>query len=174
VPEENARRREQRDRVPYVQWIREGWITATPGDVVDYDRIRADVNELRERFNIREIAADRWNATQIITQLAGDGATIFPFGQGYSSMSAPAKELEKLIIGQQISFGRNPVMRWMASNVSTETDSAGNIKPSKKKSTERIDGIVAAVMGIGRAMVAAPEKPTASIYETREMQWLEW
>ena len=113
VPEESARQREKRDRVPYSQWIREGWIKATPGDSVDYDIIRADINELRERYDIREIAADRWNATQIIGQLDGDGFTIFAHGQGFRDMSAPAKEFERAIIAQQIATGKNPVMRWM-------------------------------------------------------------
>ena len=157
--------REKRDRVPYTQWIREGWIKATPGDSVDYDIIRADLNELRERYDIREVAADRWNATQIIGQLDGDGFTIFAHGQGFRDMSAPAKELERAIIAQQVATGRNPVMRWMVSNCSTEEDAAGNIKPSKRKSTERIDGLVALVMGMGRVTVQAGEY--TSIYETR-------
>ena len=151
VPEANAQKREQRDRVPYLQWIREGWITATPGSAIDYDRIRADINDLRERFNIQEIAADRWNGTQLMQQLDGDGFTIFAHGQGFRDMSAPAKELERAITAGKISAGGNPVLRWMISNVSIEQDAAGNIKPSKKKSTERIDGVVGLTMAIGRA-----------------------
>jgi phage terminase large subunit-like protein len=165
VPAENARKRQRRDRVPYLQWIEDGWITATPGDVVDYDCIRADINELGTRYQIEEIAADRWNAYQLITQLDGDGFTIFPFGQGYASMSGPAKELEKVIIGGQLSHGGNPVLRWMASNVTVEQDAAGNIKPNKKKSSERIDGIVALCMGLGRASV----HDGGSIYDTEEL-----
>ncbi len=172
VPEERARQREKRDRVPYLQWIREGWIKATPGDSVDYDIIRADINELATRYDIREIAADRWNATQIIGQLDGDGFTIFAHGQGFRDMSAPAKELERAIIAQQIATGKNPVMRWMVSNCSTEEDAAGNIKPSKRKSTERIDGLVALVMGMGRVTATAGEY--TSIYETRGVLSIEY
>ena len=164
VPEENARQREKRDRVPYLQWIRQGWITATPGNSIDYDRIRVDINELRERCDIKEIAADRWNATQLIHQLDEDGHMIFAFGQGYKDMSPAAKELERAIMASEISFGRNPVMRWMGGNVAIETDAAGNIKPSKKKSTERIDGIVAVTMGVGRASLG---EDSGSVYETR-------
>ena len=163
VPEENARQRERRDRVPYQQWIKEGFVSATPGDVIDYDAIRRDINALKKLYNINEIAADRWNATQIITQLDGDGLVIFPFGQGYKDMTAPAKELEKLVVSGKLRCGKNPVMRWMASNASIEQDAAGNIKPSKSKSSERIDGIVALVMGLSRAMM----RPNESIYETR-------
>ena len=168
VPESNARKRAKRDRVPYTQWIKDGWITATPGDVIDYDVIRRDINELKKQYDIREIPSDRWNATQLIGQLEGDGFTVFAFGQGYKDMTAPTKELEKLIIGGKIRFGRNPVLRWMASNVFAEQDAAGNLKPSKKKSSERIDGVVATIMGLGRAM--AMPVATASIYDRPEKE----
>ena len=148
--------------------MREGWITATPGNVIDYDRIRADVLALAERFHIREIAADRWNATQIITQLSGDGLTIFPFGQGYKDMTAPSKELEKLITSGKLAARRNPVLQWMISNVACETDAAGNVKPSKAKSTERIDGVVALVMAIGRAMLRSDG--LTSCYESQGLR----
>jgi phage terminase large subunit-like protein len=156
-PAEGAAHRTRRDRVPYEQWIKDGWIKATEGNVTDYDVIREDIRQLSEQFSIREIAVDRWNATQITTQLGGDGFEMVPFGQGFGSMSAPSKELEKIIIGKRLRHGNNPVLNWMASNVTIEQDAAGNIKPSKKKSTEKIDGIVALVMALGRAISTAPE-----------------
>lgn len=155
IPSENARRRSHHDRVDYLKWEKQGFVTLTEGDVVDYDVVRRDINKLNEQYNIQEIAIDRWNAAQITTQLMGDGFTVFPFGQGYASMSPAAKEFEKLVFGEQIQHGGNPVLRWMAANVAIEQDAAGNIKPSKKKSTERIDGIVAAVMAVGRATANA-------------------
>jgi phage terminase large subunit-like protein len=161
IPESNARKREHRDRVPYITWARQGFLKMTSGDVVDYDVVRADINELAKTFNIRRIARDRWNASQITNQLMGDGLEMVDCGQGFASMSDPSKELEKLIIGCQLRHGSNPVLRWMASNTAAETDAAGNIKPSKKKSTERIDGIVAAVMAIG---CADPGDGGSSIY----------
>ena len=164
VPEEGARRRERRDRVPYVQWIREGHIDATPGEVIDYDRIRRRVNELGERYAIREIAIDRWNATQLATQLEGDGFEVVAFGQGYASMNWPTKKLEELVLGGRLAHGSNPVLRWMASNVSIEADAADNWKPSKKRSIERIDGIVALVMALGGATTGPDAGP--SVYET--------
>jgi phage terminase large subunit-like protein len=164
IPEDNMRRRVDRDRVPYDQWVRDGWITATPGNVIDYDRIRADVSELGKQFNIKELAIDRWNATQITTQLDGDGFTVVPFGQGFASMSAPTKELEKLLVGRELNHGDNPVLRWMASNVAVKEDAAGNLKPAKDKSSEKIDGIVALVMGLGRAAV---RNDSSSVYEDR-------
>lgn len=151
VPRENAALREHRDRVPYTQWIRDGFIKATEGDVVDYDVIRTDINALAKQFNLKKLAIDRWNATQLAVQLGGDGITVELFGQGFASMNAPAKLLENLVTAGRLAHGGNPVLRWMASNVIVETDAAGNIKPSKKKSRERIDGMVALVMGLGAA-----------------------
>lgn len=157
VPEEGVRKRSDRDRVPYDQWIKAGHIIATPGAVIDYDFIRAKIHELAEQYQIKEIAIDRWNAAQLSTQLTGDGFEMVGFGQGFASMSSPTKELEKLILAGGLNHGNNPVLRWMASNVATEQDAAGNLKPSKKKSTERIDGIVGAIMAIGRMGMDAGE-----------------
>lgn len=150
IPEEGIERRVRRDRVPYDVWVRDGLMETTPGAVIDYEFIRAKIGTLADEFHIKEIAIDRWNATQLSTQLTGDGFEVVGFGQGFASMAGPTKELERLIIGKEIAHGGNPVMRWMASNVSVEGDAAGNLKPSKKKSTERIDGIVASIMSIGR------------------------
>jgi phage terminase large subunit-like protein len=149
VPADGAREREKRDRVPYSLWAQQGHISMTPGGRVDYDVIRRDINQLREQWNIRTIAIDRWNATQLAHQLQADQFEVGFFGQGYASMSSPSKMLETLIVDGQLQHGGHPVLRWMASNAAVETDSAGNIKPSKKASTERIDGIVALVMGLG-------------------------
>lgn len=153
VPEEGMRNRSRKDRVPYDVWVRDGFITATEGNITDYDVIRPTIRALKEIYNIREIAYDRWNATQLTTQLEGDGFVMVPFGQGFSSMAAPTKELLSLLTGDRIAHGENPVAKWMASNVTVRTDPAGNQKPDKGKSTERIDGIVAEIMGLGRAMI---------------------
>lgn len=167
IPAENSRAREKRDRVPYPTWVTEGHITATPGDVIDYDHIRADINALGELHDIREIAVDRWNATQLVTQLDGDGFSVAMFGQGYRSMSAPSKELEALVLGRKLRHAGNPVLRWMAANVAVEMDPAANIKPSKRRSSERIDGIVALVMALARATAGATE--AGSVYDDRGM-----
>ena len=168
VPEENADKRAHRDRVPYPLWIEQGYIDATEGNVVDYAYIRRLVNDAQERlgvrFDLREIAIDRWNSTQLQTELMADGFTVVPFGQGFASMTAPTKEVERLLLDGKLRHGGNPVLRWMASNVSVRTDPAGNLKPDKEKSTERIDGIVAMVMSVGRAMVNDDGR---SVYEDR-------
>ena len=114
VPQAGARQRERLDRVPYGQWIREGFIDACPGEVIDYDRIRSRINDLQREYSIRQIAIDRWNATQLATQLDADGFEMVSFGQGYASMSAPTKKLEELVLAGRLRHGANPVLRWMA------------------------------------------------------------
>jgi phage terminase large subunit-like protein len=148
IPEENMRERVKRDRVPYDMWHRQGFLRTTPGNVTDYDLVRADINELAKKYNIRQVAIDRWNATQLSNQLQGDGLNVIGFGQGYGSMSAPAKRLEGLVVGGKV-LHHSPVLDWQASNVAVQSDHAGNIKPSKAKSTERIDGIVSLTMALG-------------------------
>ena len=171
IPAEAMVERERRDRVPYSTWVRQGLVEATPGNVIDYGYIRQRINELAERYEIREIAFDRWNATQLSVELQGDGVNMVEMGQGFASMSAPSKELLRLILAGGVAHGANPVLRWMADNVSARQDPAGNVKPDKSKSTNRIDGIVAAIMAIGRASVADPSGGR-SIYEEREMRVL--
>ncbi|HEY2838338.1 MAG TPA: terminase TerL endonuclease subunit, partial [Pirellulales bacterium] len=151
-PADNARQRQNRDRAPYETWIRQGHLRATEGTSIDYDRIRADINELGKDFEIRKIAVDRWNATQLITQLTGDGFEVCAFGQGVRDMSAPTKELERLVLAGKLQHGGNPVLTWCASNVHVTIDPAGNYKPDKSKSTDRIDAAVALIMAIGVAM----------------------
>ena len=143
---EGIKRRSERDHTDYATWVRQGHIIATEGAVIDYDVIRNKINELAEIYQIKEIAVDRWNATQISTQLSGDGFAMIGHGQGFASLSAPTKELERRILSKQINHGSNPVLAWMASNVQIEQDAAGNMKPSKSKSTSRIDGIAATLM----------------------------
>lgn len=167
IPRENMLVRERQDRVPFSQWVREGWITATDGNAIDYDFIKAKVREDAKRFNLREVAYDTWNATQIAIQLQNEGVEMVEFSQQFRAMSEPAKELEKLILEKRIAHYGNPVMRWMVSLVAKEQDSSGNIKPSKKKSNDRIDGIVTMIMALGRDMVAPGAK--RSKYETQDL-----
>jgi phage terminase large subunit-like protein len=164
VPAENIIERARRDRVPYDAWARDGWITATEGNVIDFATIRADIEALGEVYNIREIAFDRWGAMQISQDLSGAGFTMVPFGQGFASMSAPTKELLRLVLERRIAHGGNPVLRWMADNLMVRQDPAGNVKPDKGKSREKIDGLVAAIMGLDRGI---RNETGPSVYETR-------
>ena len=152
LPRETLDLRVRRDHVPYDVWERMGLFHVTEGNVVDYNFVRKTINELHTMYNIKEIAADRWNATQLITDLEGDGFTVVPIGMGFKDMSPPMKELYKLLLESKFIHGGNPVLRWMAGNVVAEIDAAENIKPSKKKSTEKIDGIVAWIMALDRCI----------------------
>ena len=152
IPEDTAKAKENQDRVPYRQWAKDGLVTMTPGSQVDFTFIVRKLVELREKYHIQEIAADRWGLAPLLPPLQAEGFEVVEFGQGYASMSGPAKELEKLVIGRKILHGGNPVLRWNASNAAIQRDAAENIKPVKDKSTGRIDGIVATIMGLARAM----------------------
>lgn len=152
IPEENMRLRSERDRVPYQQWHEAGVIQATEGNVIDYDFIRSMVNELGTEFEIAEIGYDPFNATQMALQLSDDGFTMVEVRQGFMTLSEPAKELEALSLSRALRHGGDPVLRWAVGNVAVEQDPAGNIKPSKKKSTERIDPVASLVNAIARAI----------------------
>lgn len=170
VPEDNIRRRAEKDRVPYPVWVEQGLIEATDGNVVDYDVVEARLKADAERYDLREVAIDRWNSTSTQTRLTEAGITVVPFGQGFASMTAPTKELERLVMDGKIRHGGNPVLRWAVSNAVAQFDAAGNVKLAKDKSTDRIDPVIALVMAIGRAMVHPAEQ--GSVYESRGVLWL--
>lgn len=151
--QEHTGKRRHHEKVSYEEWVRTGVMEATSGNVIDYDVIRKRIVELGELYDIREIAFDKWNATQLQTQLAGDGFTVSTFTQGYGSMSDPSKELERLVVDGALFHGGHEVLRWMAGNAMVETNAGGYIKPVKPKSTQKIDLVVALIMAIGRAMV---------------------
>lgn len=152
LPRETLQLRVRRDHVPYDVWEKQGLFHITEGNVVDYNFVRKTIGELAEKYHICEIGVDRWNATQLITDLDGDGFTMVPIGMGFKDMSPGMKELYKLLLEGKITHGGNPILRWMAGNIVAEIDAAENIKPSKKKATEKIDGIVALIMGLDRCI----------------------
>ena len=166
IPEDNLDLRVRRDHVPYDVWERQGFLQTTEGNVVHYGYIEKFIEQLGERFNIREIAFDRWGAVQMVQNLEGMGFTVVPFGQGFKDMSPPTKELMKLVLEERIAHGGHPVLRWMMDNIFIRTDPAGNIKPDKEKSTEKIDGAVATIMALDRA-IRCGNDTGASVYDSR-------
>lgn len=165
IPEENMVRRVRRDHVPYDVWERQGFLETTEGDVIHYGFIERFIEELGKRFHIKEIAFDRWGAVQMVQNLEGLGFTVVPFGQGFKDMSPPTKRLMELVLERNVAHGGHPVLRWMMDNIFVRTDPAGNIKPDKEKSTEKIDGAVAAVMALDRAVRNGGS--TGSVYDER-------
>ena len=166
IPEDNLTLRVNRDHVPYDVWERQGYLQTTEGNVVHYGFIEQFIERLGERFNIREIAFDRWGAVQMVQNLEGMGFTVVPFGQGFKDMSPPTKELMKLVLEQKIAHGGHPVLRWNMDNIYIRTDPAGNIKADKEKSTEKIDGAVATIMALDRAIRCGNDHG-ASVYDER-------
>lgn len=164
IPEDNLATRVRRDHVPYDIWDQQGYIKTTEGNVVHYGFIEAFIEELNTAYNIKEIAFDRWGAVQMVQNLEGMGFTVVPFGQGYKDMSPASKELMKLVLEKKVSHGGNPVLRWMMDNIYVKTDPAGNIKPDKEKSTDRIDGAVALIMALDRAI---RNENSNSVYDGR-------
>lgn len=165
IPEENIDLRVRRDHVPYDVWEQQGQLLTTEGNVVHYGYIEHFIEQLGMKYNIREIAFDRWGAVQMVQNLEGLGFTVVPFGQGFKDMSPPTKELMKLTLEERIAHGGHPVLRWMMDNIFIRTDPAGNIKPDKEKSTEKIDGAVATIMALDRAI--RNKGDDGSVYDSR-------
>ena len=166
LPEETLPLRVRRDHVPYDVWERQGYLKTTEGNVVHYGFIENFIDELGQKFHIKEIAFDRWGCVQMSQNLEGLGFTMVQFGQGYKDMSPPTKELMKLTLEQTLAHNGHPVLRWMMDNIFIRTDPAGNIKADKAKSTEKIDGAVATIMALDRAIRCGNENG-ASVYDDR-------
>lgn len=149
MPRESAERRATHDKVPYPLWIKQGHMIPTEGDATDHDAIRLFLGGLANRHRILKVAIDPWNAMQLSNQLMQDGFEVEFFGQGYASMSPAAKAFERLVLAAKFRHDGNPVLRWCIQNTVVEEDAAGNIKPSKRRSKERIDGTVSTVMAVG-------------------------
>jgi phage terminase large subunit-like protein len=146
-------------------WERDGWLTVTDGDVIDYDAIKVALRADAEVYAIEEIAFDRWGATQLSVDLLDEGLPLVQVGQGFAALSPPTKELLRCVAAGVYRHGGNPVVRWQAGNLITRTDPNGNIKPDKQRSADKIDSMVAAVMALDRAVrhtTAEPEEDYAA------------
>ena len=152
-PEDDILRRSRRDRAPYTVWRDQGWLVATEGNTTDFRFIEAEILDLARRFNILDVAYDRTFAGELVRNLQDEGINMVEFGQGFISMGPAAAEFMRLLIGRELQHGGNPVATWCSSNVTVRRDPAGNEKPDKERSTERIDAVVSAVMAVGRLQV---------------------
>lgn len=162
LPEERALEAERNGQRHYVNWAREGWLTLTPGNVIDYEFIRRDINVMSNRFFIKDIGFDPWNATDIATRLQNDGLQMVEVRQGFRSLSEPSKDFEARVVEKKVRHSRNPVMRWCVANAVIARDASGNIKPDKEKASAKIDGVVAAIIALSRHIADA-----SSAYEDR-------
>ena len=178
VPKDTVEKRVERDDLPYDEWVNDGWVMATPGNIQDYDAIRQFITgysvvdgqeEVTEEcvatwFDLKSIAYDRFNSSQLVVNLGKDDIEMTPFGQGFVSMSFPTKEMQKVILKKEVDHFGNPVLRWQCSNVTLQRDAAGNVKVSKEKSKEKVDGIVSGVMAYGEYLTSQDKDEDA--YET--------
>ena len=171
IPEDNLALRVRRDHVPYDTWEKQGYIKTTEGNVVHYGFIESCIEQLGTKYNIKEIAVDRRGAVQMTQNLEGMGFTVVPFGQGFKDMSPPTKELMKLTLEQKLAHGGHPILRWMMDNIFIRTDPAGNIKADKEKSTEKIDGAIATIMALDRA-IRCGNATSESVYDERGILFL--
>ena len=158
IPEEKMLEKIRKENINYDKWVSHGYVKVTAGNVLDYDFVKADILQIVEEFDFQSTAYDRWNASQTIIDLQNEGMECSPFGQGYGSMGAPTKEFEKIVLTQKLEHFGNPVLRWMIASTVIKTDPAGNIKPDKEKSVQKIDGIVASIMALGEWMTAQSEE----------------
>lgn len=170
IPEDNLEALDKRTADAATGWVRDGWLTTTPGNVTDYDWIKAQIIKDAEVFDVRDIAYDRWNSSQMVNDLVAEDMPMSPIGQGYASLSAPTKELQRLLLAGSrttpvLRHGGNPVLRWMVDNLVVQIDAAGNVKPDKGKAADKIDGVPALVNALERTM--RTEVPGDSIYEER-------
>jgi phage terminase large subunit-like protein len=170
LPEETVKAYAKKGQRHYAQWADEGWLTVTPGDVIDYEFIRAEVNALAKRHAIQELAFDPWGAQDVATRLMGDGIAMVECRQGYKTLSEPSKDLEARVVSKKVRHMGHPILRFCVSNAVVTTDSAGNIKPDKAKAAERIDGVVATVMALSRLIVSTSDP--GSVYEERGIRTL--
>lgn len=166
-PRGGAEQRSEADGVPYVEWERQGWLTLTDGDRIDYrvirDQIVADVN----RFGITDVGADPWNLEYLRQEVLDDigAVTFYEFSQQLRTISGPTKELEKIVAEKRLAHGGHPVLRWCAANSQADEDKLENVRISKRKSSDKVDLIIALVMALGRSMTAEPEEEEVTITE---------
>jgi phage terminase large subunit-like protein len=165
IPEASVQKRIDKDHVPYDLWIKQGFLIATRGNVIDEEHVIETVLKSCEKNKCREIGYDPWNAPHVVTRLADEQIEMVPVRQGFLSLNYPTKEMLKWIVSLKLNHGNNPILDWMANNLAVETDAAANVKPSKKLAREKIDGIAALVNAAQRYLVHHGLKP--SVYESR-------
>lgn len=161
LPEVTARDRARLDGIPYLQWAKEGWLTVTPGDLLEYDYIRRDIMADADTYNLHSIAYDRDKATQLVKGINDEKGNqpqtqTNDFMEGFAQLArhftAPLLELEKMVVHKYFNHGQNPILNWNNRNVVLFTDTNDNFKLDKKKSANKIDGMVALAMAIGQYM----------------------
>lgn len=172
TPEENLPDLDKRTAGEASVWKRQGLLTVTPGNVADYDIVRAQINADREAFQVRGVAFDPWNSSQLVNDLLSDGAPMIKTAQTLQRLSAPTKELQKLLLEGTVKkpmfrHGGNAAVRWQADNFAVWMDANGNVKPDKANAADKIDAIAAAINALGLYLDVGPKK--RSKYEDEDL-----
>jgi phage terminase large subunit-like protein len=172
TPEANLSSLDKRTAGMASVWVREGFLKLTPGNVADYDFIRAQINLDREKFAVRGIAYDPWNSSQLVNDLVSDGAPMVKTRQGLVTLSAPTKELQRVLLEgteakPMFRHGGNPCMRWQVDNFAVAMDPAGNVKPNKAVAADKIDGVAATINALSLVLAIGPKK--VSKYESEDL-----
>lgn len=170
IPEEAAVTKERVDHVPYLRWMKEKYVCATPGEAVDYDFVRSKIRDLLSFFKgFKMLGYDRWNAMQLLMQMEQeDGIPVVEIRQGFATLSPASKELERLVVSRELRHQGNPLLRWAAENVMVRRDENDNIRPVKSQETGRIDPLVALIIAIA-ARQQTEGLDLDSVYEDRGM-----
>jgi phage terminase large subunit-like protein len=166
IPHDTLRKHENKDHADYFAWVKQGWLRTCNGEVIDYEMMRDDLLALFNEWKPKQILFDRWGSDLLVQTLSSAGVPMFQYGQGTSSMSAPTKEFERLVLSGKMQHDKSPVMSWCVSNVQLEISGTELVKPSKKRSTGRIDCAVASIMALAGAMNTAATQ--SSVYEDRD------
>lgn len=166
IPEVGIMERWQKDRVDYPQWRELGFLTATPGETTRNDIIRQEINEFAREYDVQELALDKTHGHELMVQLSDDGLKVVDHSQSMHAMTEPCRHIETLIADRRLRHGANPILRWMASNVVVLRGADDKMKIAKDLSTERVDGVVATAMAIGRLMVNRNEE---FVYNSRSV-----
>lgn len=142
-------------------WVRDGWITTTPGAVFDPSAVNDQLDRDAQTFDVQTVGYDRWGANDVTRKAGEAGLTMVPIGQGFAALSAPLKEILRLTLVGRLHHGGNPVMRWMVDNLAVAMDRHGNVKPDKAAAADKIDGVSAAVNAVKECMDAVTEETVA-------------
>lgn len=168
TPAGTLAQRARRDRADFVRWAAEGFLIPIPGDTIDYDIVEEELRALNGRFDIKAINYDRWGSKQLRDHLDNAGVPIWEMGQGFMSMSPPMKETARIVTDRKLHHGGHPVLRYCLSGFKAAEDPAGNVKPDRKHSTSRIDGVAALIMAVDA--YSRREQVGRSVYEDRGLE----
>jgi phage terminase large subunit-like protein len=168
APAEADGRRQKENRTLLKPWMDAGHITATEGNVADYDVIEGVIREDCERFGVETVYFDPWNATGVTNHLAAEGVKLVEFGQTIKNYNAPMRELERLVMSGKLKHDGNPVNRWMVAHTCARKDPSGNVRPDKEKSSDHIDGVCSAIMALQGALV----EEGGSVYDGKGVDYI--